>query len=481
MSIGRLGVIGAAFAWVVLFPAMSPSAEESAPTPREKMLLDKVTELEKRVAELEKRLSPEAPPPQPLPDVQQRIEKGDETIQQQREKSPADFRVFWKDGLRLETEDKRFALRIGGRLQTDWAFFDQDRDLERVLGDEEDGTEFRRARINLSGTIYHDVEYRTEYDFAGNSGKANFYDVYIGMKNIPALGTLRLGHFREPFGLERLTSVGHITFMERALPNAFTPGRNVGLMGFNSAFDDRVTWAVGAYKNTDNFPSGDDADEDQGYAVTGRVTALPWYQDDGGKLLHVGVAYSHRNPDGAVLGYGTRPEAHLGRQWVTTEGYGGFRLRDARMDDVDLWGGEALLIYGPLSLQGEYMRANVDTTFLGRHDFDGYYVQASYFLTGEHRAYTPSSGLPGRIKPKSNFSLSGERGWGAWELALRYSTIDLDDRIIRGGQQDDFTAGVSWYLNPNAKIMWNYVLADIDHDLYAGNLDIFETRFQIDF
>ncbi len=195
----------------------------------------------------------------------------------------------------------------------------------------------------------------------------------------------------------------------------------------------------------------------------------------------MGLADSRRNPDGAALGYGTRPEAHLAREWLNTEVYEGFRLADARADDVDLWGGETLLIWGPFSLQSEYMRSEVDTTFAGRRDFDGYYLYASYCLTGESRTYEKGTGVLGPVEPSSNFSLGPARRWGARELALRYSTIDLNDAIIRGGQEENVTFGVNRYLNPNTRVMLNYVAGDIHHDLYEGDLNVLQARYQIDF
>ena len=437
-----------------------------------------VKALEQRVSELEKKLEP-LEEREAGDQLKQRLARIEATIKE--EALPNELRASWKDGLCFESRDKRFALKVGGRIQCDWAFFDQDGDLKLAVGDEDDGVEFRRARINLEGRIYDTVGYRAEYDFAGNNGQGKFKDVYIALTQLPVIGNLKLGHCREPFGLERCTGVSYHTFMELPLPTVFAPNRNLGLMLHNAVLDERLTWAVGAFKDVDDFPSDDDSDEDQGYAVTARLTGLPWYRDEGRKLLHLGLAYSHRNPDGAVPGWQTRPESHLANQYLNTEAFEGFRLVDARMDDVDLWGTEAALIHGPFSLQGEYMRADVDSDFAGDLSFDGYYVQGAYFLTGEHRPYKRSSAAFGRVRPRRNFSLRGERGWGAWEAALRYSHLDLNDGVIRGGEEENYALGLNWYLNPNTRVMLNYVRAAIDHDLYDGDLDILQSRFQIDF
>ena len=158
---------------------------------------------------------------------------------------------------------------MGGRIQTDWAFFDQERSLRRVFGNEDDGTEFRRVRVNLQGTLYKDFLYRVEYDVAGDDSDPNFKDVYVALRNLPYVGKLQVGHFREAMGLERLTNSSYAMFMERALPNALLPGRNMGVQLSDAPCEGRLTWALGLFKEVDDFPSDDDSDSDQGYSVTG--------------------------------------------------------------------------------------------------------------------------------------------------------------------------------------------------------------------
>ncbi len=463
-------------------------AGEAPLTPREKALLEMVQKLEARVTELEQRLDaqPQSESSASLNDRQEqkqlevRVEKLEEEVKKE---VPASNQLtaYWKKGLRLESEDKAFSLRVGGRIQTDWAFFDQERSLRRVFGNEDDGTEFRRVRVNLQGTLYKDFLYRVEYDVAGDDSDPNLKDVYVALRNLPYVGKLQVGHFREAMGLERLTSSSYAMFMERALPNALLPGRNMGVQLSDAPCGGRLTWALGLFKEVDDFPSDDDSDSDQGYSVTGRITGLPWYAEEGRKLLHLGASYSHRNSDGAKVRYRSRPESHLAMNYLDTSRYPGFTLLDARADDMDLYGLELALLYGPFSLQSEYMSSHVDTTFNGDLHFDGYYVQAGYFLTGEHQPYKKAGAVFNRVQPNANFSLTGERGWGAWQLALRYSNMDLDAGLVRGGSEEDVTVGLNWHLNSDFRVMLNYVMADIEHDLYSGSVNTLQTRFQVDF
>jgi phosphate-selective porin OprO/OprP len=259
--------------------------------------------------------------------------------------------------------------------------------------------------------------------------------------------------------------------LERALSDVFSPKRNTGLGVANTALNKRLTWAAGVFRDTDSYGDGSG---DGNYNLTARVTGLPWYEEDGRRLAHLGLSYSHRNPD-AFIRVRQRPEAHLSNVRFVDTG-----LFYAKGEDR--YSLEAALVYGPLSLQAEYIASSIDTRRHGDVNLDGYYVFGSYVLTGENRRYNTTSGAFGSIHPNRNFSLSSEnRGWGAWELTLRYSSLDLNDSGIHGGEEDNVTVGVNWYLNPNTRWMLNYVRANVDHPLYDGAVDILQTRFQFAF
>jgi len=398
-------------------------------------------------------------------------------------------------GLRVRSADGAFEHRVRLRIAHDFAWFNQDDELEDVIGDEQDGTGFRMARIRLQGKVWDDFTYVGEFDFAGENGEdtPKFRDVYLQYNGIPYIGgnafDLRIGHFKEPFSLDELNGIttGR-QFMETPLLNVFAPSRNAGLQISDALLGEpkaeRFTWALGIFKETDDIPSSDDSDEDQGWQITGRVTGLPYHADEGRRLLHVGAAASVRNPDGEPLRYGVRPESRLALfRYVDTDDLPlGFRLRDARADDVNLYGLELAGVLEGFSFQSEYVVSDVDTTFGGNLDFDGWYAQAGYLLTGEHRPYRHESGIFEAPEPLHPFSYRGEnRGWGAWELLARYGAVDLNDGFMRAGEHKALTIGLNWYVNDNVRWFVNWTRNDIEHDLYDGHFDVLATRLQLEF
>lgn len=379
---------------------------------------------------------------------------------------PGPWSLYWQDGLRLDSGDGNLTAKVGGRVMFDWMVGSADGELESQVGPVEDGSEFRRARLYMSGAVCNWMGYKLELEFA-DSG-VDFKDAYLAFPHLLPFGELRLGHLREPFGLEVLTSSNDITFLERALPAILTPDRNTGIQLAGTACGERVTWALGGFAETDGVA---DNVGDDGWSVTGRVTALPWYEDEGRRLLHIGLSGSVRDPDS--VSYSQRPEAHLAPTSVET----GTLLTDS----VGLAGMEGAFVCGPFSLQGEIVCSNVDPASDPESTFTGGYLQASCFLTGEHRPYERSSGTFGRVRPHKSFN--GKDGWGAWEVAARWSCLDLDDGSVDGGELTDLSVGLNWYLNPNIRIMWNYVhpMLDAKAGDNEGDADLFVMRVQIAF
>jgi phosphate-selective porin OprO/OprP len=149
--------------------------------------------------------------------------------------------VYWDEGLRLKTKNDNFSMKIGGRFMWDWAGLNPDDETKKSFPQlSGNRAQIRRIRIYTLGTISQDYIYKFQVDFY-QLPDVLYKDIYLGRKNIPYLGTIRIGHQFEPFTLEQDTSTKYITFMERALPLlAFDPSRNAGVIMYNSILNNRV-------------------------------------------------------------------------------------------------------------------------------------------------------------------------------------------------------------------------------------------------
>ncbi|MBL7217436.1 MAG: hypothetical protein ISS62_07075 [Desulfobacteraceae bacterium] len=246
----------------------------------------------------------------------------------------------------------------------------------------------------------------------------------------------------------------------------------------------KMTWGLGAFVNTGSFSDvGDSLDrisEANGWNITTRITGLPWYEDSGKKLLHLGLSYTHKfrsmEDDGAE--FRSRPESRLTNVRLVNTG-------EFSTKGMDVINPEMAVVAGPFSLQGEYFHLFADSNESGDPKFWGFYLYGSYFITGEHRNYDRSTGVFSAIEPNREFDFF-EGGWGALEFVLRFSYIDLNGGSIRGGQEYDLTGGLNWYLNENTRFMLNYIRAkakdrETPPPVEDGTADILQVRFQITF
>lgn len=361
--------------------------------------------------------------------------------------------------IRVRSADGRFGFRLGGRVMTDAAHYDED---INPLGS---GTELRRVRLSWDGTLARDWRFKGALEMAGGAELKSTYLDYIGLPDTH----FRFGKYKEPVSMEELSSSKYTTFMERAMLTEMVPGRNVGLGAGRSG--ERWGLSGGLFAGLEDG----EEEQDEGLALSGRFHYAPWHRPR--HSAHLGISASYREMgDSQAIRFRARPESH-----VT-----GTRLVDTGVvDDVDnaAWLGlEAALVADSLSLQSEYIAADLGRA--GRSDprFQGWYAYASWFPTGESRNYDATDGSFGRVTPRRPF---GQGGPGAFELGLRFSRLDLTDDDVVGGVQDNLTLGLNWYATPNVRFMANYIeVLELDRpgsELDGDTPSIFQIRGQADF
>ena len=348
----------------------------------------------------------------------------------------------------VEDGKDQFSVSVGGRVHVEASASSPDPALEERF-EFEDGVDWRRARLVLNGEFLDRFTFKIEHDIA--SGDIVPTDVFLEATPNDGAATFRAGHFNEPFSLSILQSSNNHSFIARpAAVTALAPGRNLGFMVHDRLADDRVAWAVGAFRDSDGYDMRPGSD----WSLTGRVTGLALDGDEGGDpLLHLGAAVSHRQPTADAVRLRGRAGVQLAPRLVDTG-----RLP---AEGLQLLGAELVFAQSSFWLQGEALSAQVDLLGTGSPDgrsarFEARYVEAGWFLTGERKRYSRSSRTFTRVRPKAPVP----EGRGAWELAARWDHIDLSGGSVPGGSQQSLSLALNWTLRDNLRLLANWVSTD---------------------
>ncbi len=436
--------------------------------------------------------------------------------------------VQWSfDNLRpvISTGDGRFSMAVRGRFHFDAGTYSQDPGPnvpggtgEANVRDLGSGAFFRRAHIGIEGKAYRDFDYEFRYNFGGSAeeGSGAIHTMRIAYNPTPEI-RINVGSIQPTFTLDNSTSSNDIMFLERsAVSNALVEefGGSDSRKGIEltylktGAAGGQIDFMLNTAYTTSRIGVRNAGADDRDHLL-GRAALR--YKASGDLDIHVGANAA------TILSTG-------GQDIPGTAGTVRFRERpELRVDPARLvdtgtipgeggtmWGLEAGLRYKSLTVQGEYFGWEIDrdrsctgcNALASDPNFDGYYVQASYVLTGETRSYNSQSSGNSRMnfgapRPSTPFSSGGT--WGAFELAARYSVLDLNYNLgsagtalvanngeIRGGKQSIVSASLNWYLNRNIRVMFQYQNVDIERLNNAGveigqTFDSFAVRTQFQF
>jgi phosphate-selective porin OprO and OprP len=416
-------------------------------------------------------------------------------------------------------------IAITGRIHLDGGGYDYHPNTAATVPQRlDDGFNARRARIGLAGKFLGDWNFGLIYDFGGTSdgfggtggvggaavgflpgsavsGLENAFLSYTGFKPFGGNLAIEGGIMDLPYTLDEATSSNDIMFMERA--SSGVVATNIAAGDFRSTvgarwFNDRL-WAgayatgpaAGAIHSASSInPNGTTEQFGAVARVAGQVLSTNDY------TLHIGgdAQWLIRPPHNLVTGAQTltlsdRPELRIDPTTLVTTG------ALAGVTAAQVYSAEAAATVGSLFLQGEYFWYNVERKAIpGLPDvkFQGGYAQAGYVLTGESHKYNPASASYGGVVPANPFSLDGG-GWGAWEIAGRYSTVDLNNQLgiangVAGGRQNVYTLALNWYVNRNVRFMFDYLHGNVAKQVSPTNFgdagskfDAFAMRTQVAF
>ena len=395
--------------------------------------------------------------------------------------------------------DGRSSLAIRANVQMDAAHYDQSSagplsaDFRRgsvgatanrennAAQDLSNGAYFRRARLGVEGVIARDFNYRLllELGGAGTEGPTRINDAWFSYTGFAPFG-IQVGAFAPAANLEDGTTPEDLVFIERATPSELSRALGGADGRLAIAFKAGGARWMSSLALTSRTVNDAEVSASQ-LATVGRVGVLVATSDDYNVHLGLSGTYVFTPPD---QGSG-----------VTTGRYG-LRFRDRpeiRVDSTRLIdtgsidanhayaaGVEFATNWRNLWVQGENFWYGIERrqpTSISNPHFSGYYVEGSWVLTGERHRYNPATGSYQSPRPFKPFARDG--GPGAWELALRYSHSDLDANAgmhgaalvgsVRGGVQSVWVAGVNWYLNPNLRVLFDYLRIQVDRLNPAGH------------
>ena len=427
--------------------------------------------------------------------------------------------------LSVTSADGRFSAALRVLAQFDTGYYSQSHTatlLPNAYGpDFGSGSNFRRMYLGLQGKIFGDWSYNVNFDFGGSGGTetpGHIQSVYVEYDGLAPWG-LRIGAFPPPSNLEDSTGSGDTIFLERNAPSdmqrniAGGDGRDAvsilytapsvfGALSYtgNKVQDGAKALAAAGATAAPNF------DEQQG--VVGRLSWLPINQDHAHWLIGVNGTYVFKLPDavaGQLANLSNTPggtalnSVSLSDPPELTFDSNGYTLANTgalNANHVSQWGVETAGNWGSLYGQAGYYGFEVDrsqaafTTTTGTQivqpsadHFSGWYAQGTWILTGEERLYNPATGAfaPPRVTEPFNFH---NGTWGAFELAARYSDLNLNDHVndpsnvvvanaagapagthtydfyntVRGGDQRVATLGLNWFPNNAVRFAFNYEL-----------------------
>jgi len=380
----------------------------------------------------------------------------------------------YKDGFFLASRDQAYKLKFTGFAQADYKGIETNDPTASNFS-------LRRVRPAVEGTLAKYYNFKVEPDFG--QGKTQLKNGYVELDYLQDLNATRLGKFKGPQGLEQISDDYYIPFIERSLATNLAPDYAVGVMTYGKPFGDILQYKLALLNGNDRANwqgKGSDTDVDNNKAVdfAGRLQLNPFAQTDNFwvKGIQLGGWFMEGREED-VPSAGSDGILTFKTQSGTTFFKTGKDVRQEGQRTRAGW--DASWFLGPILFSSEFdvmnselQRDNGKPTYATANiPTYAWLVQASWLLTGEDAT------LFG-VKPKKDFD-PRKGGWGAFELAARFSQLHAGAEFFEGGwaspvgqtnRADDFTLELNWYLNKYVKLMFAW-----DHVMFADPISVSAT------
>lgn len=360
----------------------------------------------------------------------------------------------WK-GFRIATEDKAFSLRLGTHLQIDGYGFPGDDDKAVV-----DELKVRRFRPGFRATVFEHYDLRWLIEVA--ESRLNVLDAVVELTHLEAL-RLRLGKDKAPHSYDHLQSSTATTFLELGPTALLSGNRDIGVQLYGVLASGIVDYQLGIFDGVPDSGSVD-ADTDDRFELAGRVTFKPFKTLGVGLLedLSLGVTGSWGEAHGTLAAPNVPSYRTTGRATWFRYASSATDLAATVIADGDRtrigghldWRAGPVGLFGELLVSGQDLRLGETTKSVSHTAWQAY---ASVLLTGERSTRTG-------VSPDAPFD-PATGGAGAFELAVRYGQLAIDDAAFEDGlaaparsaeELSTLTIGFNWYLNSAIKLQLDY-------------------------
>jgi phosphate-selective porin OprO and OprP len=364
-------------------------------------------------------------------------------------------------------------LQLHITAMTDGAFFVQDAPSVAQVGAVPNDAQFRLDNFEVDGQLKTpfpwSFQISGEYDGADQLNGQRGWTLSDLNLTIPIgdLFSVTFGNQSEGITLERLANSYDLVFMERStMSTALTTARSTGVRLKGTAAGQRMNWSVGWYNG---WLTHGLSFSESGNIVNGRVAGLPVASDDGRRLVHLGAwGYYAQAQEGSAESR-SRPEVYEAPFFVDTESFPAGSSAG--------FGVEFAAVHGPVTLTAEYAHSALKAPQVANPHFEGYYVQASWAITGETRPYDRSCGCFGELQPFRSLSFR-HGGAGAFEVGGRYSNIDLTSGAVDGGKFGRWSGAFSWFPTDEFRFEFNYGYGSLQRFGIQGRTHFYQLRLQ---
>lgn len=276
-----------------------------------------------------------------------------------------------------------------------------------------------------------------------------------------SLFRIRVGKFKSPIGLEMLQGIQNLSFMERSLTRNLLPNRDLGAMVWGYTQHGLLEYQLGVFNGVPNANFYQESRAfSSGKTMIARIFTRPFLSGSISWLQGLGA--------GVGMSWGSVRQNN-GQDPMQTEtfSYTFFDYRSQVVGDGDRTRVSPQFAWyvGRLGLLAQYV---ISTQHLQRPDGrdvrtsnDAWSAQVSWFLTDDIATF-------GHVQPRRPVA-PAQGNWGAWEVALRYSQVNIDpntfvfdlaDPGVNAQRAKSTTVGLNWYLNANLRISGNFVHTD---------------------